>query len=170
MPGQIAGQNPSLRVRDLLSMAQRVRQTVAIDAPVERVFGFLDNLENSLALVPQLVEVKEVAPLPNGGHRMRFVTLGRKGKLCEWVSEHLERIPNELVIVHAQTEGVTTTATRRFEEAGRGSLLQGEVEYRFDVPWPQKVLLPLMEFQARRPMREQLRGLLELVKVRVEQA
>ena len=149
-------------------MAQRVWQTVAIDASVEKVFGFLDVLENSLALVPQLIEVKEVAPLPNGGHRLRFVTLGRRGKLCEWVSEQLERVPNELVVVRAQTEGITTTATRRFERAAQGSRLVGEVEYRFDVPWPQKVLLPLMEFQARRPMRKQFRSLLEFVKMRTE--
>lgn len=151
-----------------MHVAQRVRQAVAIDASVEKVFGFLDVPENSLALVPQLVEVKEVAPLPNGGHRLRFVALGRRGKLCEWVSEQVERVPNELVVVRAHTEGITTTATRRFERAAQGSRLTGEVEYRFDVPWPQKVLLPLMEFQARRPMRRQLRSLLELVKARTE--
>lgn len=62
-----------------MNVAHRVRQAVAIDAPVEKVFGFLDVPENGLALVPQLVQVKEVAPLPNGGHRMRFVTLGGEG-------------------------------------------------------------------------------------------
>lgn len=101
---------------------------------------------------------------------MRFVTIGRRGKLCEWVSEHVEWVPNERVVVRAHTEGVTTIATRRFEDIPEGSLLDGEVAYRFDVPWPQKVLLPLMEFQARRPMRKQLRSVLELVKVRVEAA
>jgi hypothetical protein len=151
-------------------MAQRVRQAVEISAPVERVFSFLDVPENSLALISQLVDVRDVAPLPNGGHRLRFVALGRGGKLCEWTSEHVERVPNERVVVRAHTEGVTTIATRRFVEAPTGSRLIGEVEYRFDVPWPQKALLPLMEFQARRPMRRQLRKLLELVKSRVEAA
>jgi hypothetical protein len=141
---------------------------VAIGAPPEKVFAFLEVPENGLALIPQLVEVKNVVPLPGGGHRMRFVTLGRRGKLCEWVSEHVEWIPNERAIVRAHTDGVTTTATRHFEKAPEGSLPRAEVEYRFDVPWPQKVLIPLMEFQARRPMRKQLRSVLELVKVRVE--
>jgi ligand-binding SRPBCC domain-containing protein len=151
-------------------MAQRVRHAVAISAPVEKVFAFLDVPENTLALIPQLVEVKEVTPLPNGGHRLRFVTLGRGGKLFEWVSEHVERVPNERVIVRAETEGVTTTATRSFEETREGSLLSGAVEYGFEVPWPQRALLPLMEFQARRPMRRQLRNLLQLVKWKVEAA
>jgi Polyketide cyclase / dehydrase and lipid transport len=149
-------------------VSQRVRQAISISASVEKVFGFLDVPENGLALIPQLVEVKDVAPLPNGGHRLRFVTLGRRGKLCEWVSEHVERVPNELVVVRSETEGVTTTATRRFEATPEGSRLVGEVDYRFTVPWPQKVLVPLMEFQARRGMRNQLRRLLEVVKARVE--
>jgi len=84
------------------------------------------------------------------------------------VSEQVEPVPNQLVIVRAHTEGITTTATRRFERTAQGSRLVGELEYRFDVPWPQKLLLPLMEFQARRPMRRQLRRVLELVKVRTE--
>ena len=151
-------------------MAQRVRHAVAISAPAEEVFAFLDVPENTLALIPQLVEVKEVTPLPNGGHRLRFVTLGRGGKLCEWVSEHVERVPNDHVVVRAHTEGVTTIATRRFTRRPEGSLLSADVEYRFDVRWPQKMLLPLMEFQARRPMRRQLRQVLELVKRRVEAA
>jgi hypothetical protein len=153
---------------ELACVTQRVRQAVSISAPVARVFDYLDVPERGLALVPQLVEVKEVVPLSNGGHRIRFTALGRRGKLCEWVSEHVERVPNKLVVVHSRTDGVATTATRRFEETAEGARLTGEVEYRFEVPWPQKVLAPLMEFQARRPMRKQLRRLLDVVKARVE--
>ncbi len=149
-------------------MSQRVRQAVSIRAPVETVFNYLDVPENGLAIIPNLVEVKVVTPLANGGHRMRFVSLGRRGKLCEWVSEHVERVPNSLVVVQSYTEGVRTTARRRFEPTAAGSRLSGEIEYRFAVPWPQKVLLPLMEFQARRPTRKELRRVLEVVKSRVE--
>jgi ligand-binding SRPBCC domain-containing protein len=151
-------------------VSQRIRQTVEIRSPVEKVFAYLDVPENALTLVPQLVEVKEVTPLANGGHRMRFVTLGRRGKRCEWVSEHVERVPNEVVVVRSHTEGIATTAVRRFEATDTGTRLTGEVKYSFDVAWPQKVLLPLMEFQARRPMRKQLRSLLQVVKARLETA
>ena len=149
-------------------VARRVRHAVLIGAPVEKVFSFLDEPENSLALVPQLVEVKEVEPLPNGGHRLRFVALGRGGKHCEWVSEQLERDPNRLVVTRAHTEGVTSTATRTFEETEEGTRLVGEVEYRVELPWPRKVLVPVIEFQWRRPGRKQLRRLLDTVKARVE--
>ncbi len=151
-------------------MSQKIRHAVSISAPVEKVFAYLDVPENGFALVPQLIEVKEIVPLPNGGHRARFVTLGRRGKLCEWVSEHVERVPNRLVVVRAQTEGYAQTAARRFEATATGTRLSGEVEYRVALPWPQKVLLPVVEFQARRPLRKELRRVLELVKVRVEAA
>jgi hypothetical protein len=42
------------------------------------------------------------------------------------------------------------------------------VAYRVELPWPQKLLVPLIEFQWRRPGRRQLRALLETVKARVE--
>ena len=60
-------------------MSQRVRHAVSINAPVEKVFEYLDTPENGLALIPELVEVKEITALPNGGHRIRFVALGRRG-------------------------------------------------------------------------------------------
>ena len=112
----------------------------------------------------------EVAPLANGGHRLRFVALGRGGQRCEWESEQTERIPNRLVVVHARTEGISTVATRRFEETPAGTRLDAELEYRIEVPWPQKLLTPVMELQARRPMRTQLRSLLSVVKERIEAA
>jgi hypothetical protein len=149
-------------------VSQRVRQVISIDAPVDKVFAYLDEPEHGLALVPQLVEVKEVVPLPNGGHRLRFDTLGRRGTRCEWLSETVERVPNQLVVVRVQTTGYTSTAVRRLEATSAGTRLIGEVEYRIDVPWPQKVLVPVMEFQARRPGRKQLRMVLELVKAKVE--
>ena len=71
-------------------VAQRVRQAVAIGAPREKVFAFLEVPENGLALIPQLVEVNNVVPLPDGGHRIQFVALVRRRKLCEWVSEPIE--------------------------------------------------------------------------------
>lgn len=146
----------------------RVRRAISIDVPVERAFAYLDDPENSLALIPSLVEVTEIARLENGGHRLRFVALGRGGKRCEWESEQTERVPDRLVIVHARTEGMTTVATRRFEETPAGTRLETELEYRVEVPWPQKALAPVIELQLRRPLRKQLASLLSVVKRRIE--
>ena len=135
---------------------------------VSLLWRYDDGLSFHFALIPSLVEVNEVTPLPNGGHCLRFVALGRRGKRCEWVSEQIERVPNKLVVVHAHTEGIATIATRRFEPTPPGTRMATELECRVELPWPQKVLTPLIEFQLRRPMRRQLRSLLALVKERVE--
>lgn len=146
----------------------RVRQAVSINAPVGQTFAYLDEPENSLALIPSLVEVKEITPLANGGHGLRFVALGRGGKRCDWESEQTERVENRLVVVHAHTEGIRTIATRSFEQTPTGTRLATELEYRVELPWPQKALTPVIEFQWRRPMRKQLRSLLSVVKARIE--
>jgi hypothetical protein len=87
---------------------------------------------------------------------------------CEWISEQLKRESNRLVVVRARTEGVTSTATRRFEATPEGTRLTAEVAYAVDLPWPQKVLVPVIEFQWRRPGHQQLRRLLGTVKARVD--
>jgi Polyketide cyclase / dehydrase and lipid transport len=145
----------------------RVRDVVSINPSVEEAFAYLDNPDNG-GLIPSLVEVNEVTPLANGGHRLRFVALGRRGKRCSWVSEQIERVPNKLVVVHAHTEGITTIATRLFEPMSSGTRMATALEYRVELPWPQKLLTPLIEFQLRRQIRNQLRSLLALVKERVE--
>src|SRR5262249_49746906 len=134
----------------------RVRHAVSINAPVEQAFAYFDHPENSLALIPSLVEVTEVAPLDNGGHRLRFVALGRRGRRCHWESEQTDRVPNRLVVVHAHTEGMSTTATRRFERATTGTRLETELEGRGEGPRAPESPPPRMGLPLRRPMRKQL--------------
>jgi hypothetical protein len=55
----------------------------------------------------------------------------------------------------------------RFEQTPTGTRMETELEYRVELPWPQKALTPLMDFQTRRPMRKQLRSLLSVVKGRI---
>jgi carbon monoxide dehydrogenase subunit G len=42
----------------------RVRQAVSINAPVDQAFAYLNDPENSLALIPSLVEVREMLRSP----------------------------------------------------------------------------------------------------------
>jgi hypothetical protein len=112
--------------------------------------------------------VKEVAPLPNGGHRLRFVALGRRGKLCEWVSEHIERDPNRLVVVRARTEGVNVDCGAPIRTDGDRNTPYG----RSGIPRRGSVATEIAcagdGIQWLRPGRKQLRAVLETVKARVE--
>src|SRR2546423_587814 len=63
-----------------------------------------------------------------------------------------------------------TRVGRAVERARHGNPPQRRARVQLRRPVAAEVLLPLMEFQARRPMRKQLRNLLEVVKARAEAA
>ena len=73
-------------------MAQRVRGTVTIRALAEDVFAFFDDPRRAAELEPGTAEVEGVEALPNGGHRVRTRMRGRGGRLCEAVTEDVERV------------------------------------------------------------------------------
>ena len=53
-------------------MAKAVK-TITINAPVEKVFGYVSEPTNLPEIWPSLVESTDVQPLPNGGHSSRWV-------------------------------------------------------------------------------------------------
>lgn len=51
----------------------KVKKTISINAPVEKVFGYFEEPTNLPEIWPSMVEVKDVQRLPNGGTSFRFV-------------------------------------------------------------------------------------------------
>jgi uncharacterized protein YndB with AHSA1/START domain len=45
----------------------KVEKTIAINAPIEKVFAYVDEPANLLEVWPSLVDVKDVERLPSGG-------------------------------------------------------------------------------------------------------
>ena len=149
-------------------MAARVRASIEIDADVSDVFAFLDDPRHAIELLPDLIEITDVERLANGGHRVRFTSVGRGGRVCEWESETIERVPNELVVTRAATDRLTTIGRRELRELDGGTRLDGVVEYAVQMPLAALPLKPVTEFQMRRPMRRGLQALLARIKARVE--
>ncbi|MGH3017175.1 MAG: SRPBCC family protein [Gaiellaceae bacterium] len=50
-----------------------ITKTIMIDAPVKDVFAYLDEPMNLPEIWPSMVEVKDVATLPTGGHRFHWI-------------------------------------------------------------------------------------------------
>jgi hypothetical protein len=149
-------------------VTQRVRGSVDIAVPVAEAFGYFDDPTRSVELMPDVVEVSDVESLPNGGHRVRFKALGRGGRVCDWVSETVERVPNRRVVARAATERLSTVGTREFTESGNGTRLDATVEYDVEMPLLASPLKPVTEFQMRKPMRRSLEALLVRAKTRIE--
>ncbi len=51
----------------------KVKKTITIKAPAEKVFGFISEPTHLPEIWPSLVEVKDVKRLPNGGTSNRWI-------------------------------------------------------------------------------------------------
>jgi carbon monoxide dehydrogenase subunit G len=90
-----------------------VSESITVDAPVERVFAFMDDPQNHLTVTPSLADVRNVVRLDNGGkrldHTFRMAGISLDGEL-----EEVERVENEHIL---------------FEMRGQ---LSGEIELTFE--------------------------------------
>ena len=88
-------------------------EAIVIDAPVERVFAFMDDPENHLTVTPSLASVENVERLETGEKRL----------------EHTFRMAG--ISLDGELEEVERTENERMLFAMRGQL-SGEVELTFE--------------------------------------
>jgi uncharacterized membrane protein len=56
-----------------VSSVTTIERSIVIEAPVKEVFSYLDEPGHLPEIWPSMVEIKEVEPLPTGGHRFHWV-------------------------------------------------------------------------------------------------
>jgi len=110
----------------------KLEKTVTINAPVEKVFGYIDGATNLPEIWPSLMEVKDVQRLPNGGHSDRFV-YKMAGIRLEGTSEDIEYITNQRIVTKTKG-GAESTQTWLFEPEAGGTKVTFKVEYRVPIP------------------------------------
>lgn len=110
----------------------KVKKTITIKAPVEKVFGFISEPTNLPEFWPSLVEVKDVKRLPNGGTSNRWV-YKMAGMRLEGTSEDVERIMNQRLVSKTKG-GVASTQTWIFQPEADGTKVTFEVEYTVPIP------------------------------------
>ena len=148
-------------------MTSRVRSSVTIDAPIEDVFAFFDELKFARLLVPQLVEITGVEDLPNGGRRVSYTTLGRDHQVFDASSEHLVYDPPEQTVGRSVQSGVEMLSTRRFTAiADDRTRVDAVVEWSV----PVRFVAKMVERPLRRPLRAALRNGLATAKSYLERA
>jgi len=74
-----------------------IEKSLVIDAPLKEVFSYLDEPVHLLEIWPSMVEVKEVKPLPKGGHSYHWV-YKMAGMRFEGETETLEFVPEKHVV------------------------------------------------------------------------
>jgi Polyketide cyclase / dehydrase and lipid transport len=73
-----------------------LEKTCTINAPVDKVFSFLINPKNWKEIDPNIIEIRNVQSLPNGGYRLlcKYKLIG--GLHSEYDIEYTDVISNEL--------------------------------------------------------------------------
>lgn len=141
-----------------------VSEDILIDAPVERVYEYMDDPHNHAEVTPSITDVRNVKHLENGGKRLEH-TYTMAGVGVDGELEEVEHIEDDLM---------------RFEMGGE---LEGEIELTFEreeggtrltytaeYGVPTKVLEKLVEPFVRRYNERELATTLENVKTRLELA
>ena len=109
-----------------------VKDSIKINAPVEKVFEYASKPENLLEIWPSVVEVKNVKELPNGGHSWEWV-YKMAGMRFNGTSVDTEHVVNERT-VSISTGGVESTITWMFEPEDDGTKMTTLTEYKIPVP------------------------------------
>lgn len=143
----------------------QVRARVDIDAPLERVFEFFDDIANAAIFVPRLHEVTLVEPKPNGGRRVEYTTRTASGSIEPASSEHVEYLPPSRTVTRGVQVGIVTTSTREFLSSPRGTRVLATVEWNV----PVRYVAALITAPLRGPLRRSLRASLADAKHAIEE-
>ena len=143
----------------------RVREQIDIDAPLEDVFAFFDDVANAEVLVSSFVALTSVDALPNGGRRVEYTTRNKRGEIVAATSEHLEYDAPHRTVTRGQQSGIGTVSTRHFvPNTGRGTRVVATIEWSV----PVKYVAALITSPLRRPLRRSLRHSLHAAKRAIE--
>ena len=110
----------------------KVEKTITINAPVEKVFDYIDQPTNLPEIWPSLMEIKDVQTLPNGGHTDRWV-YKMAGMRFEGTTEGIEHVTNQRIVSKTKG-GVKSTQTWMFQPEAGGTKVTFEVEYNIPIP------------------------------------
>ncbi len=110
----------------------KLKKTVTIKAPVEKVFGYISEPTSLPEIWPSLVEVKDVQRLPNGGHSNRWV-YKMAGIRLEGTSEDVEHVTNQRIVSKTRG-GAESTQTWIFQPEAGGTKVTFGIEYTVPIP------------------------------------
>ena len=115
----------------------KIVKTITIDAPAEKVFGYVEEPANVPEYWPSVIEVKDVESLPNGGFKYRWV-YKMAGVRFEGGTETTEFVANKRT-VSENTGGVSGTVTWIYQAEAGKTQVTFEAEYTVNVPLLRKL-------------------------------
>lgn len=110
----------------------KVERTITINAPVEKVFAYIDEPTNLPEIWPSMVEAKDVQRLPSGGNKFRWV-YKMAGMRLEGTSETTEYVANQRTVSKTKG-GIESTVTWIFQPEAGGTRVTFEAAYTVPIP------------------------------------
>jgi len=109
-----------------------VDKEVWLEAPIERIFSYINEPSNHPEYWPSLMEVNNVKSLPNGGYSFRWAykMLGRR---FAGTAECTEILPNQLLIFKT-TGGIKSTIWWTFRSRNNKTRVTFTAEYKVPIP------------------------------------
>ena len=143
----------------------RIREQIDIDASLEEVFAFFDDVTNAHLLVPGFIELTSVEAVANGGRRVEYTTRNKSGEILTESSEHLAYEPPHRTVTRGLQSGIATVSTRHFvPNTSRGTRVVATIEWSV----PVKYVAALITSPLRRPLRRSVRHGLGAAKAAIE--
>lgn len=110
----------------------KVEKAITISAPVEKVFGYVNEPINLPEIWPSMVEAKDVQRLPSGGTSFRWV-YKMAGMRFKGTSEDTEVVANQRLVSKSKG-GIESTITWTFQPEAGGTKVTFEAEYTVPIP------------------------------------
>jgi carbon monoxide dehydrogenase subunit G len=107
-------------------------KSVHIEAPVEKVFAFMQEPNNLVDIWPSMQEVRHVQPMANGGYKYDW-TYKMGGIKFNGSSETPELSLNERTVVDSKG-GIESHWVWKYTASGSGTDVQVTVKYTVPIP------------------------------------
>ena len=121
--------NPAWKEGDRI-MA-KLERSITINAPVEKVFAYIENPMNELEWLPSTIEVKDVNGQGVGTHsRFAYKIVGIRFEGESTITEH---VPNKRLVTESKG-GIVSTWTWTFQPHDNGTRLSVVVDYTIPIP------------------------------------
>lgn len=111
---------------------ESIQKSITINAPVQRVFEYIDNPLNDPEWMMDMIEVREVEG-PAGVGRHFHWTFKMAGVPLRGQSTTIEHVPNRRTVTESKG-GVTSTWAADVEPEGTGTKLTMKVDYTIPIP------------------------------------
>ena len=110
----------------------KVEKEVWVEAPIEKIFGYINELSNLPEFWPSLIEIRDVQSLPNGGYSARWV-YKMLGMRFEGAAEYTQIVPNRFFVIKTKG-GINSTISWTVRSQENKTRVTLTIDYKIPVP------------------------------------